>query len=122
MGALPKEGEASTVSQDFSFHLSLTFPATFLAIRRRLRRSLPRQFKSSASGYQVEAHMRDEDLRDGNRTVGPLVILHARHQWPGGQGCRVGRVDWLRRLALLIAIADLETPALLVCHGARRDH
>src|SRR5256712_11638569 len=112
MRALPKEGEASTVSQDFSFHLSLTFPATFLAIRRRLRRSLPHQFKSSASGYLVEAHMRDEDLRNGNRTVGPLVILHDRHQGPGGHGGRVERWEYLCLFTLLIAIPYLETPCL----------
>jgi hypothetical protein len=29
MGALPKEGEASTVTHRFSFHLSRTFPVTF---------------------------------------------------------------------------------------------
>jgi hypothetical protein len=34
MGAFPKEGEAVTVTQDFSFHLSLTF-ATFFGIQGR---------------------------------------------------------------------------------------
>jgi hypothetical protein len=29
MGALPKEGDASTVTQDFNFHLSLTLAAFF---------------------------------------------------------------------------------------------
>ena len=36
MGAFPKDGEAVTVTQDFSFHLSLTFAAFFGKNRARL--------------------------------------------------------------------------------------
>src|SRR5580693_4072834 len=116
MGALPNDGEASTVTHCFAFHLSFTLPAPFftkLGNAPRLSR-LKNSASSSLAYLFLAPHVGDERLGDDDRAVRLLVVLYHRHQRPRRHRGRVEYVDELRVCPRFLPVAYHQPPGLIV--------